>query len=160
MIFFLITLIFDEKKVKSFFWEEIVVEIFQKDFCLWLSCGEACESAWCKRRAKTTKKIIAPKLAFQGNYLYDKGENDELVYVNQLSTTDLQIHFNTNEKKSKEKFQKNFFMSKFNSFPQKMLKRNKFTKNSTIFTLFSLYFTENDKENSTARRKEDRKAGK
>jgi hypothetical protein len=29
----------------------------------------------------SAKKIITPKLAFRGDYLYDKGENDELIHV-------------------------------------------------------------------------------
>ena len=37
----------------------------------------------------------------QGDYLYDKGENDELCYVSQLRSTDLQVYYNIFDKKSK-----------------------------------------------------------
>ena len=73
--------------------------------------------------------INALKQKFQGVYLYDKGENDELFYVIDISTTDLQIYFNTFQRKSKEKKSKFFFFLKSNMFVQKMIKIN-------IFTLF------------------------
>ena len=40
----------------------------------------------------------------QAVYLYDKGENDELIYVIVVTTTDLQVYFNMFIKKSKEIF--------------------------------------------------------
>ena len=68
-----------------------------------------------------------PEAMLQGVYLYDKGENDELFYVIDVATTDLQVYFNTFPKKSKEKNLKIFFVSKSNMFVQKMIKINIFT---------------------------------
>ena len=41
---------------------------------------------------------------FQGGYLSEKGENDELFYVIVVATTDLQVYFIMYLKKSKEFF--------------------------------------------------------
>ena len=54
---------------------------------------------------RKSEKINALKFTkLQGVYLYDKGENDELIHVIGISTTDLQVYFIIFIKKSKEIF--------------------------------------------------------
>ena len=76
------------------------------------------------------KKITASKsLRFRGDYLYDKGENDEQKNVLSVSSTDLQVYFIMSIKKSKEKIKKIFRNLKNNIVTQKMIIIHKFTKN-------------------------------
>ena len=83
-----------------------------------------------------SKKINALKFTkLQGVYLYDKGENDELIHVIGISTTDLQVYFTIFIKKSKEFFKKFFYGEKINSFIQKMIKTNIITRFYSFFTV-------------------------
>ena len=75
-------------------------------FCNW--CKECYKERGREYYKKNKEKINASELTFQGVYLYDKGENDELFHVIVVATTDLQIYFNMFYKKSKEIF-KNIF---------------------------------------------------
>jgi len=70
-----------------------------------------------KKQKDNRPKILQP----QGDYLYDKGENDERFHISAVASTDLQVYFITDKRKSKEKYLKIFFLSKFIPFPQKML---------------------------------------
>ena len=76
---------------------------------------------------KTTRINASELLQFQGVYLYDKGENDELFHVFRMSSTDLQVYYNTSFLKCKEKFKKKFFCRKIYVFAQFMLKTHKFS---------------------------------